>query len=181
MKNIKTLLIFLVISTSLFAQKTEYVDSVFIMNTFKSKIVITEYLEPTQDLLDSDYLKIATDESMNLVISDSLTSRFIKPKHIKEKKLSNNTLSIIESAGIDSTSNVLLIKVHMDGCVTCVNSIIDAILDYNDVYEFINDKRNKSIYVTYYQLVGELRWEFITVTVSRRFGFPYSYTLYSEK
>ena len=181
MDKIKTLLLFLVIYTGIFGQKTEYIDSVFITHTYKSKLIFSNYLEPTKDLLDSHYIRVVTDESMNSFISDSLTSRFIRPTHIKEERLSDNVLDIVDDFGVDSSSNILFVKVYRDSCELCVNSIIDIIIDDSEIKELINKKRNKSIYVSYYQVFGELRWEFITVTIKRKFGLSYSYTLYSEK
>jgi hypothetical protein len=85
MRKFITLLL-LVVSTSLFGQSFEYLDSVFIKHTYKG-LIITEYLTPTEDLLVGDYMRIATDESMNLSISDSLNSKYSKTKSVNQQKL----------------------------------------------------------------------------------------------
>lgn len=177
MRKIKTLLLFLVISTNLFGQNIEYIDSVFIKHTYKG-VIITQYLTPTEDVLVGNYMRIATDESMNQIISDSLTYKFSKRKAVNPEKLSDNLYSYIDNLTIDSTRNALLIKIKQDSCDYCVNSIIKEIIEYDDIMGVIKTNRLKAIYVNYFQISDG--WSFTTVTVKRTFSLPNSFILYLE-
>lgn len=176
MRKFITLLL-LVVSTSLFGQKFEYIDSVFIKHTYKG-VIITQYLTPTEDVLVGDYMRIATDERMNQILSDSLTSRFSKRKTVKPEKVSNDLYNFIDDLTIDSSRNALLIKICQDDCDYCVNAIIKEIIDYNDIMDEIKSNRVKSIYVNYFQT--STGWSFITVTVKRRLSLKNSFILYLE-
>ena len=174
MRKFITLLL-LVVSTSLFGQSFEYLDSVFIKHTYKG-LIITEYLTPTEDLLVGDYMRIATDESMNLSISDSLNSKYSKTKSVNQQKLSSELYNSIDEISIDSNCNALLIKISQDSCDYCVNSIIKEINDYNDIMNVIKVGKVKSIYANYFQLSSGVAY--IKVTVKRRFKFSERFVLY---
>jgi hypothetical protein len=174
MRKFITLLL-LVVSTSLFGQNFEYLDSVFIKHTYKG-VIVTRYLDPTEDLLVGDYMRIATDESMNLSISDSLNSKYSKTKNINSEKLLDELYNSIDDISIDSNCNALLIKISQDSCDYCVNAIIKEIIDYNDIMNVIKVNKVKSIYANYFQLSSGV--SYITVTVKRRFKLSDRFVLY---
>jgi hypothetical protein len=164
MKNIVLLLL---ISLSVLGQKITYVDSVYFKYTKKNGDLYTiQKIEPYEELLMSEpYLRMATNENLNKFLSDSLKKLFkINGRKISKKKLGVELESVRDLIALDSNSNVLFVRVISEHC-ECSKNLIKLIVEDEELYGLLSDKKCKSVKVNYVQLTDYERHDIIIVTI----------------
>ncbi len=191
MKNL-LLLFALILSLNSFAQELEddsnelfyLMDSIYIKyNITKTYITTKTYYdeEVIADMLsEGTSIRIATDEELSTLLSDSISTLYHATKEFSRKKQLNTIYNFIGDMAIDSNLNVLYVRVTAP-CQPCMNSILDNITSDEEITQMLSDGKVKHVYVNYYQTIRNVRYEFIDITVKHRFKRKQIYTLYNEK
>ena len=186
----------LVLSVNSFGQEPEdniefdsvqpfyFLDSIYIKyNVTKMKIDRTIYddVDAIADMLyDSTEIRIATDEDLSMLLSDSLARLYHASKEFDNKKQINFIYNFIDNMAIDSNLNVLYVRV-ISPCQPCMNSILNNITTDDEVVKMLSSHKLKYLYVNYYQSTRNSRYEYIVITAKHWFRRPQTYTLYNEK
>lgn len=166
-KNMKILFVLMFFSINLIGQNFSFIDSVYLEYKKRGSFYYTNKIEPDDFLLlDSEYLRIATDESINKSLSDSLAITFKKRK-IKSKKIIKDLEDYRDAIALDSNLNVLYVRVHTNGC-KCMRSLYDLIIDDEEILGLLKTKKCKSIIANYFQIKGEVSTSIIFITLRFR-------------
>ena len=179
----KLFILFVVFSLNVFSQDYKFINQkLFQFNDRKYVIEHDGSSEYGQYLMEeSPYIEIATDDSLSMVISDSLTKRYGSKKYVNENQLSKNTENLAIKLALDSSTNVVLYKARGD-CGLCKNSLIDVLINDDDLIKLFQSSRVTEVYTNYYQIKTPLKkTEVMYILIKRRFGFDYIFILYSEK
>jgi hypothetical protein len=179
----KIFILFVTISLNVFSQDYKLINQkLYQYNDRKYVIEHDGSSEYGQYLMEElPYIEVATDDSLSMVISDSLTKRYGTKKYVNENQLSKNAENLAIKLALDSSINVVLYKVRGD-CGLCKNSLIDVLINDNDLIKLFQSSRVTEVYTNYYQIKTPLKnTEVMYITVKRRFGFDYIFILYSEK
>ncbi len=192
MKNL-LFLFALILSANTFAQDDEesdtlrpvyYLDSIYLeYNITKTTISRNIYddVDGMRDMLYKDIeIRIATDEDLNMLLSDSIARFYHASKEFNNKRLLKTIYNFIDNKAIDSNLNVLYVRV-MSPCQPCMNSIIDNIKSEQEIIKMLTKGKLKYVYVNYFQTTRKSRYEFIVITAKHWFKRKETYILYNEK
>jgi hypothetical protein len=195
MKNL-LILFAIILSVNSFAQEPEDDDNfdsvtpIYFLDSIYIKYKITKLsiersvyddVDGIADMLyDNNEIRIATDEDLSMLLSDSIARLYKASKEFNSKRQLNNVFNFIDNIAIDSNLNVLFIKV-ISPCQPCMNSIIDNIMSEKEMTKMLSNGKLKYVYVNYYQTTRNSRYEFIVITAKHWFRRKQIYTLYNEK
>ena len=195
MKKIFYLLV-LVLSVNSFAQEPEddidfdsvtpfyYMDSIYIkyyVTNMKIDRRIYDDVDAIADMLyDSTEIRIASDEDLSMILSDSLAILYHASHEFNNKRHIRTIYNFIDGTAIDSNLNVLYVRV-ISPCQPCMNSILNSITSEVELVKILTSHRLKYLYVNYYQTTRNSRYEFIVITAKHWFRRQQIYTLYNEK
>lgn len=191
MKNL-LLLFALILSLNSFAQESEddsnelfyLMDSIYIKyNITKTYITTKTYYdeEVIADMLsEGTSIRIATDEELSTLLSDSISTLYHATQKFNHKKHIRTIYNFIDDTAIDSNLNVLYVRVSAP-CVQCMNSILDNMQCEDEIATLLTDGKLKYVYVNYYQTTRNNRYEYIVITFKHWFRLKKTYILYNEK
>ena len=195
MKNL-LILFAIILSVNSFAQEPEddiefdsvtpfyYLDSIYLKYNITKHTMSRDIISDIDWMYDMLYenveIRIATDEDLSMLLSDSIARLYKASKEFNSKKQLNNVFNFIDNIAIDSNLNVLFIKV-ISPCQPCMNSIIDNIMSEKEMTKMLSNGKLKYVYVNYYQTTRNSRYEFIVITAKHWFRRKQIYTLYNEK
>ena len=131
-------------------------------------------------LYENVEIRIATDEDLSMLLSDSIARLFHASQEFNSKRQLRTIYNFIDRTAIDSNLNVLYVRV-MSPCQPCMNSIIESIMVETELTKFLSSHRLKYVYVNYFQTTRNSRYEFIVITAKHWFRRQQIYTLYNEK
>lgn len=131
-------------------------------------------------LYDSTEIRIATDEDLSMLLSDSIARLFHASQEFNSKRQLITIYNFIDRTAIDSSLNVLYVRV-MSPCQPCMNSIIENIMAETEFTKFLSSHRLKYVYVNYFQTTRNSRYEYIVITAKHWFRRKQIYTFYNEK
>ena len=131
-------------------------------------------------LYDSTEIRIATDEDLSMLLSDSIARLFNASQEFNSKRQLITIYNFIDRTAIDSSLNVLYVRV-MSPCQPCMNSIIENIMAETEFTKFLSSHRLKYVYVNYFQTTRNSRYEYIVITAKHWFRRKQIYTFYNEK
>jgi hypothetical protein len=165
----KRLIFLLLVTSNILGQKVTYIDSIYFKyekygNKFiKSKVEPDEYLSSY-----TFHLRIATDETINKFLTDTLNTIYnAKYRSIKSKRI-NKTLGVMnDGIALDSNSNVLYVRVISPRC-KCYNSLLDMVIGDEEVTSLLSDKKFKWVISNYVQIQGRGCNDLIFVSVKLR-------------
>ena len=157
MKNL-SLLFVLILSIVSFAQEPEdntdfdsvqpiyFLDSIYIKYnitkaTMSRNIYYDDY-EIADMLYDNVDIRIATDEDLSMLLSDTIAKLYHATQDFNSKRQLRTIYDFIDKTAIDSSLNVLYVRV-MSPCQPCMNSIIDNILTDKDMVKLLTNGRLK--------------------------------------
>jgi len=186
----------LVLSVNSFAQEPEddiefdsvtpyyYMDSIYIkyyVTNMKIDRRIYDDVDAIADMLyDSTEIRIASDEDLSMLLSDSLAILYHASQEFNNKRHIRTIYNFIDGTAIDSNLNVLYVRV-ISPCQPCMNSILNNITSEVELVKMLTSHRLKYLYVNYYQTTRNSRYEFIVITAKHWFRRQQIYTLYNEK
>ena len=195
MKKIFYLLV-LVLSVNSFAQEPEddiefdsvtpfyYLDSIYLKYNITKHTMSRDIISDIDWMYDMLYenveIRIATDEDLSMLLSDSISRLFHASQEFNSKRQLRTIYNFIDRTAIDSNLNVLYVRV-MSPCQPCMNSIIESIMVETELTKFLSSHRLKYVYVNYFQTTRNSRYEFIVITAKHWFRRQQIYTLYNEK
>ena len=195
MKKIFYLLV-LVLSVNSFAQEPEddiefdsvtpfyYLDSIYLKYNITKHTMSRDIISDIDWMYDMLYenveIRIATDEDLSMLLSDSIARLFHASQEFNSKRQLRTIYNFIDRTAIDSNLNVLYVRV-MSPCQPCMNSIIESIMVETELTKFLSSHRLKYVYVNYFQTTRNSRYEFIVITAKHWFRRQQIYTLYNEK
>ena len=131
-------------------------------------------------LYDSTEIRIATDEDLSMLLSDSIARLFHASQEFNSKRQLITIYNFIDRTAIDSSLNVLYVRV-MSPCQPCMNSILESIMAETELTKFLSSHRLKYVYVNYFQTTRNSRYEYIVITAKHWFRRKQIYTFYNEK
>ena len=195
MKNL-LFLFAIILSANTFAQEPEddtdfdSVQPFYFLDSIYIKYNITKFTMSRDIISDIDWMhdmlyenidiRIASDEDLSMLLSDSISRLFHASQEFNDKKEMRAIYNFIDGIAIDSNLNVLYVRV-MSTCQPCMNSIIDDILGDKDMVKLLTNGRLKYVYVNYFQTARYARNEFIVLTVKHWFKRKETYIVYNEK
>lgn len=195
MKKIFYLLV-LVLSVNSFAQEPEdnidfdsvtpfyYLDSIYlkykVTNGKLGRDVYYDEGDIASFLNDSTEIRIASDEDLSMLLTDSISNLYHARKKFNTKRHIRTIYNFIDRTAIDSNLNVLYVRV-ISPCQPCMNSIIENIVGEDEMMKLITKHKLKYIYVNYYQTTRNGRYEYIVITAKHWFRRQETFTLYNEK
>jgi hypothetical protein len=195
MKKIFYLLV-LVLSVNSFAQEPEddiefdsvtpfyYLDSIYLKYNITKHTMSRDIISDIDWMYDMLYenveIRIATDEDLSMLLSDSIARLFHASQEFNSKRQLRTIYNFIDRTAIDSNLNVLYVRV-MSPCQPCMNSIIESIMVETELTKFLSSHRLKYVYVNYFQTTRNSRYEYIVITAKHWFRRQQIYTLYNEK
>ena len=195
MKKIFYLLV-LVLSVNSFAQEPEddiefdsvtpfyYLDSIYLKYNITKHTMSRDIISDIDWMYDMLYenveIRIATDEDLSMLLSDSIARLFHASQEFNSKRQLRTIYNFIDRTAIDSNLNVLYVRV-MSPCQPCMNSIIESIMVETELTKFLSSHRLKYVYVNYFQTTRNSRYEYIVITAKHWFRRKQIYTFYNEK
>ena len=195
MKKIFYLLV-LVLSVNSFAQEPEddiefdsvtpfyYLDSIYLKYNITKHTMSRDIISDIDWMYDMLYenveIRIATDEDLSMLLSDSISRLFHASQEFNSKRQLRTIYNFIDRTAIDSNLNVLYVRV-MSPCQPCMNSIIESIMVETELTKFLSSHRLKYVYVNYFQTTRNSRYEYIVITAKHWFRRKQIYTFYNEK
>lgn len=196
MRKLLLLLLTIILSSNSFAQEPEddidfdsvtpyyLLDSIYlkykVTNGKFGRDVYYEEKEIATLLNDSTEIRIASDEDLSMLLTDSIARLYHASKEFNIKKQIRTIYNFIDGTAIDSNLNVMYVRV-MSPCQPCMNSLIEYIASEDEVTKLISKGKLKYIYVNYFQTTRNSRYEFIVITAKHWFRKRETYTLYNEK
>lgn len=190
------LLFAIVLSVNCFAQEPEdnidfdsvtpfyYLDSIYLKykmtNGKLSRDVYYDESDIASFLNDSTEIRIASDEDLSMLLTDSISNLYHARKKFNTKRHIRTIYNFIDGTAIDSNLNVLYVRV-ISPCQPCMNSILNNITSEVELVKLLTSHKLKYIYVNYYQTTRNSRYEFIVITAKHWFRRQQIYTLYNEK
>lgn len=158
-----------------------YLDSTYLKYKFSGNIFTCESLRPTEDLLyENNYIRVATDEDISFLITDSLNVQYGSNRVIKINSIRKTLYKYLDKIAIDSNANILFVRV-VSTCQPCTNSIINEINNNKNIILEMKHKHFKYVNVNYIQTTGDTRMEFIIVKVKIKFKKSSTFVIYGEK
>jgi len=196
--NMKNLLILfaIILSINSFAQEPEdddnfdsvtpiyFIDSVYIKYNITKVTVTTDLYTDAETIADMMYdnstIRVATDEDLSMLLSDTIGRLFKSSKEFDKSKHENSIQDFLFNIANDSNTNVLYVRV-ISPCQPCFNSILSSIKEDKELVKQLSDHRLKSVYVNYYQTFKTQRYEFIVVIAKPWFRKKQVYIIYNDK
>jgi hypothetical protein len=194
MKKILTAVLVLLttISFSQVEDDTDFdsVKPIYFLDSIYLKYNITKHTMSRDIISDIDWMsdmlyenvdiRIATDEDLSMLLSDSIARLFNASQEFNSKRQLRTIYNFIDRTAIDSSLNVLYVRV-MSPCQPCMNSIIENIMAETEFTKFLSSHRLKYVYVNYFQTTRNSRYEYIVITAKHWFRRKQIYTFYNEK
>ena len=150
----------LVLSVNSFAQEPEddidfdsvtpfyYMDSIYIKYKITKLSIerrVYDDLDGIADMLyDNNEIRIATDEDLSMLLSDSIARLYKASKEFNSKRQLKNVYNFIDNVAIDSNLNILFVRV-MSPCQPCMNSIIDNIMAEKEMTKMLTNVKLKYV------------------------------------
>ena len=194
MKTILTAVLVLLTTLS-FSQVEDDTDfdsvtPIYFLDSIYLKYNITKHTMSRDIISDIDWMsdmlyenvdiRIATDEDLSMLLSDSIARLFHASQEFNSKRQLRTIYNFIDRTAIDSNLNVLYVRV-MSPCQPCMNSIIESIMVETELTKFLSSHRLKYVYVNYFQTTRNSRYEYIVITAKHWFRRKQIYTFYNEK
>ena len=189
-------LIVIFLSVNSFAQEPEddiefdsvtpfyYLDSIYLKYNITKHTMSRDIISDIDWMYDMLYenveIRIATDEDLSMLLSDSIARLFHASQEFNSKRQLRTIYNFIDRTAIDSNLNVLYVRV-MSPCQPCMNSIIESIMVETELTKFLSSHRLKYVYVNYFQTTRNSRYEYIVITAKHWFRRKQIYTFYNEK
>ena len=194
MKTILTtvLVILTTLSFSQVEDDTDFdsVTPIYFLDSIYLKYNITKHTMSRDIISDIDWMsdmlyenvdiRIATDEDLSMLLSDSIARLFHASQEFNSKRQLRTIYNFIDRTAIDSNLNVLYVRV-MSPCQPCMNSILENIMAETEFTKFLSSHRLKYVYVNYFQTTRNSRYEYIVITAKHWFRRKQIYTFYNEK
>jgi hypothetical protein len=163
---------------------TYFIDSVYIKYSFTNMTFKTDIYtdaETIADMMqDNGGIRVATDEDLSMLLSDTIATLFKTSKKFSKNKHENSIQEFLLNVASDSNSNVLYVRV-ISPCQPCFNSILSSINENKELVKVLSEHKLKSVYVNYYQTFKTQRYEFIVVIAKPWFRRKQIYIIYNEK
>ena len=194
MKTILTAVLVLLTTLS-FSQVEDDTDfdsvtPIYFLDSIYLKYNITKHTMSRDIISDIDWMsdmlyenvdiRIATDEDLSMLLSDSIARLFHASQEFNSKRQLRTIYNFIDRTAIDSNLNVLYVRV-MSPCQPCMNSILENIMAETEFTKFLSSHRLKYVYVNYFQTTRNSRYEYIVITAKHWFRRKQIYTFYNEK
>lgn len=194
MKTILTTIL-VILTTLSFSQVEDDTDfdsvtPIYFLDSIYLKYNITKHTMSRDIISDIDWMsdmlyenvdiRIATDEDLSMLLSDSIARLFNASQEFNSKRQLITIYNFIDRTAIDSSLNVLYVRV-MSPCQPCMNSIIENIMAETEFTKFLSSHRLKYVYVNYFQTTRNSRYEYIVITAKHWFRRKQIYTFYNEK
>jgi len=186
-------LLAIILSVNSFAQEPEddidsesfyYLDSIYlkykVTNGKFGRDVYYEEYEIANLLNDSTEIRIASDEDLSMLLTDSIAKLYHPTKKFNDKKHIRTIYNFIDATAIDSNLNVMYVRL-ISPCQPCMNSLIKYIASEVEVTKLISKGKLKYIYVNYFQTTRNSRYEYIVISAKHWFRKKEVYTIYNEK
>ena len=161
-----------------------FIDSVYIKYNITKATVSTDLIYDADMITDliqeHGGIRVATDEDLSMLLSDTIATLFKATKKFNESKHKNSIQEFLYNIAVDSNTNVLYVRV-ISPCQPCFNSILTNILDDKDAVKMLTEHKLKSVYVNYYQTIKTERYEFIVIITKPWFKRKNIFIIYSQK
>lgn len=163
---------------------TYFIDSVYIKYSFTNISFKTDLYTDAESIADMMYdnstIRVATDEDLSMLLSDTIATLFNTSKKFSKNKHENSIQEFLLNVASDSNSNVLYVRV-ITPCQPCFNSILSSIKEDKELVKVLSEHKLKSVYVNYYQTFKTERYEFIVVIAKPWFRRKQIYIIYNDK
>lgn len=180
----------LILSANTFAQEDDsvrtyyFIDSIYLkyymVNNKIDRKIYYDDSEIADMLYDSTEIRIASDEDLSMLLSDSIAREYHASQEFNNKRHLRSIYDFIDRTAIDSNLHVLYVRV-ISTCQPCMNSIIDNIKGEEQITKFLSSHRLKYLYVNYFQTTRNSRYEYIVITAKHWFRRKQTFILYNEK